>query len=161
MTEAFDAQAIFDVLGAHGVDYVTVGGIALQAHGAQRLTQDLDIVFDPSPENAARLAAALAALDAKVVGPDGRPAGGPPSAGLLGSSDLWKLVTPYGPIDAMTPPAALGRFADLAARAHRVALGAAVVPVAAREDLLAMKRQADRPQDREDVRFLEALPDGE
>lgn len=56
MTETFDARAIFAALAAHDVSYVTVGGVALQAHGAQRLTQDLDIVFDPAPENARRLA---------------------------------------------------------------------------------------------------------
>ncbi len=56
MTETFDARAIFAALAAHEVRYVTVGGVALQAHGAQRLTQDLDIVFDPAPENARRLA---------------------------------------------------------------------------------------------------------
>lgn len=56
VTETFDARAIFAALAAHDVSYVTVGGVALQAHGAQRLTQDLDIVFDPAPENARRLA---------------------------------------------------------------------------------------------------------
>jgi len=39
----FDPAAIFDALARHNVEYVTVGGIAIQAHGGQRLTQDLDV----------------------------------------------------------------------------------------------------------------------
>ena len=40
----FDPARIVEVLERHGVDYVLVGGIAAQAHGATRATDNLDCV---------------------------------------------------------------------------------------------------------------------
>lgn len=59
----------------------------------------------------------------------------------------------------VTLPAGVGTFEDVRARAHETPLGDLSVPIAAREDLLAMKRGSDRPQDLADVRLLEALAD--
>jgi hypothetical protein len=154
---AFDARKLFLTLARHGVQYVTIGGIAIQAHGGQRLTQDLDIAIDTTGENVQRLADALLDLDARILGPDGRRSQSTPSAQLLASSDQWHLITPHGPLDVLTLPAHLGSFAHLRARAHEVALGELTVPIAHREDLLEMKRAAGRPQDLADVRLLEAL----
>ncbi len=156
----FDARKLFLTLAQHGVQYVTIGGIAVQAHGGQRLTQDLDIAIDTSSENIQRLADALSDLDARILGPDGQRSKSTPSARLLGSSDQWHLITPHGPLDVLTLPAHLGSFAEMRARAHEVALGELTVPIAHRQDLLEMKRAAGRPQDLADVRLLEALEEG-
>lgn len=45
-----DLKALLRSLNAHGVDYLLIGGYALAAHGYQRATTDIDIVF---PANAA------------------------------------------------------------------------------------------------------------
>jgi hypothetical protein len=155
----FDARELFAALAKHAVEYVTVGDIAIQAHGGQRLTQDLDITIAASSENLQRLEAALVDLDARILAPDGQRSRSTPTAALLGSSDQWHLMTTHGALDVMTLPAHLGAFADLRARAHETPLGDLVVPVASRGDLLEMKRAAGRPQDLEDVRLLEALDD--
>jgi hypothetical protein len=47
------------VLARHDVDYVLIGGVALQAHGHVRTTQDLDVIAAWTPENMRRLADAL------------------------------------------------------------------------------------------------------
>jgi hypothetical protein len=150
---------MFAALARHEVPYVTVGGIAVQAHGGQRLTQDLDIAIEHSGETNTRLAAALVELDARVLGPDGRHSRSSPSASLLGSSDFWHLITSHGALDVITLPAHLGRFEDVLARAHHVPLGDLIVPIADRHDLLKMKRAAGRPQDLADVELLESLDD--
>jgi hypothetical protein len=157
--ERFDARLLFAALARHEVDYVTIGGVAIQAHGGQRLTQDLDIAIDASDENTARLARALSELDARVLGPNGEHSRSTPSAALLESSDQWHLVTPHGRLDLLTLPHHIGRFADVRGRAHEVPLGEVVVPIAHRDDLLSMKRAAGRPQDLADVRLLESLED--
>ncbi|MBS1870545.1 MAG: hypothetical protein JSS99_12885 [Actinobacteria bacterium] len=56
MTEPadFDALELFRALGRHQVEYVTVGGVAVQAYGGQRMTQDLDVVIAASRENMGR-----------------------------------------------------------------------------------------------------------
>lgn len=47
-------------LAGAGVEFIIVGGVAAAAHGAARLTNDLDIVYRRSRKNARRLVAALA-----------------------------------------------------------------------------------------------------
>jgi hypothetical protein len=156
---SFDARVLFTALADRDVEYVTIGGIAIQAHGGQRLTQDLDVAIAASTENLARLADALLDLDARILGPDGQRSQSTPTAPLLASSDQWHLITDHGQLDVITLPAHLGTFAELRARAHQVPLGELSIPIADREDLLEMKRAAGRPQDLADVRLLESLDD--
>ncbi len=155
----FDARELFSALAHHDVEYVTIGGIAIQAYGGQRLTQDLDVAIAASTDNVARLADALLDLDARILGPDGQRSQSVPSAPLLASSDQWHLITIHGPLDVITLPAHLGSFADMRSRAHEVPLGELSIPIAHRKDLLKMKRAAGRPQDLADVRLLESLDD--
>jgi hypothetical protein len=155
----FDARELFATLARHDVDYVTVGGIAIQAYGGQRITQDLDVVVAASAENFERLASALADLDARVLNADGRRSSSAPKASLLASSDLWHLITVHGALDIVTLPAHLGPFEEMRARAHETSLGDVIVPIAHRKDLLKMKRASGRPQDLADVEFLESLDD--
>ncbi len=153
----FHPREILRALAGHAVSYIVVGGVAVQAHGGQRLTQDLDIAVPSDRENYERLAAALSELDARVLGPEGQRSVAPPSAALLGSGDLWQLDSDHGLVDVIALPAALGSFDALRDRAHDVELGELVVAVAARSDLIAMKKAAGRPQDLEDVELLQSL----
>lgn len=157
--DTFHPRELFQALARHGVEYVTVGGVAIQAHGAQRFTRDLDVVIAMSKDNLDRLAAALSAVDARILGPDGRRSRATPNAAMLASGDQWHLVTSFGRLDVLALPVHLGSFADMRARAHDVPLGDVTVPIAHRDDLLRMKRASGRPQDLEDVRLLESLGD--
>jgi hypothetical protein len=158
---SFDARELFTALAHRDVEYVTIGGIAIQAHGGQRLTQDLDVAIAASTENLARLADALLDLDARILGPDGQRSQSTPTAPLLASGDQWHLITDHGALDVITLPAHLGTFAEMRARAHEVPLGDLSIPIAHRTDLLKMKRAAGRPQDLADVRLLESLDDAD
>jgi hypothetical protein len=153
----FDARELFRAFARYDVDYLTIGGIAIQAHGGQRLTQDLDVAIAASTDNVARLSAALLDLDARILGPNGQRSRSVPSAPLLASSDQWHLITVHGPLDILTLPAHLGSFEDMRARAHEVPLGDLSIPIAHRDDLLKMKRAAGRPQDLADIQLLESL----
>jgi len=155
----FDARELFRGLAHHDVDYVTIGGVAIQAYGGQRLTQDLDVAIDASTDNLERLAGTLLDLDARILGPTGERSRSVPTASLLASSDHWHLITPHGPLDVVVLPAHLGPFAEMRARAHEVPLGDLSIPIAHRDDLLTMKRAAGRPQDLADVALLESLDD--
>lgn len=61
---------IFEALERHGVEYLTIGGVAVNVHGHVRNTRDVDVLIEWSAENMQRLAAALADLDAKLFGVD-------------------------------------------------------------------------------------------
>lgn len=158
-SEVFHPREILRSLARHDVAYVVVGGVAIQAHGGQRLTQDLDLVVPSDRDNYDRLAAALHELDARILAPDGKRSASPPPAGLLASSDLCHLDSNHGLVDVVVLPAALGPFEAVRKRAHDVELDDVVVPIAARSDLIAMKQASSRPQDLEDVELLKRLED--
>jgi hypothetical protein len=157
----FDAGELFRAFARHDVAYVTIGGMAVQAYGGQRLTQDLDVVIAASSENFARLARALVDLDARILGPQGQRSRSVPGAALLASGEQWHLITAHGPLDVVTLPAHLGSFAALRDRAHEIPLGDVTVPIAHRDDLITLKRAAGRPQDLADVELLESLEESD
>lgn len=157
----FDAGELFRALARQDVAYVTIGGMAIQAYGGQRLTQDLDVTIASSSENFARLARALVDLDARILGPQGQRSRSVPNAAMLASSEQWHLITAHGPLDVVTLPAHLGSFAAMRERAHEIPLGDVIVPVAHRDDLIALKRAAGRPQDLADIALLESLDESD
>lgn len=57
MPGAFDPERMLAVLDTHQVRFVVVGGFAAWVHGAPIVTADLDIIFDPAPDNIRRLVA--------------------------------------------------------------------------------------------------------
>lgn len=62
-------ETIFRSLDRAGVRYLVAGGVAVNAHGYQRLTQDLDLVVDLSHPNLTAALRALAALDYRPLLP--------------------------------------------------------------------------------------------
>lgn len=62
-------EAIFSALNAVGVRYLVVGGLAVNAHGYQRLIQDLDLVVQLDAENLRRAVRALVPLGYRPVVP--------------------------------------------------------------------------------------------
>ena len=80
-----------------------------------------------------------------------------------GASDIVPTVTGVmtdaGPIDCLGTPAGTDGFADLDASATDEDLDGLVIRVASLDDLIRMKRAADRPQDRIAIEWLSALRD--
>lgn len=150
-----DAAEILRALDRHGVDYVVVGGLAVQAHGHVRTTQDVDLVPDPAVENLERLARALADLAAR---PAGAPEPDPPDARELAAHDAVSLDTSAGGVDVHRSPPGAAPYADLRVRALVLDVVGVRVAFAGRDDLIAMKRASGRPVDRGDVL---ALTEGE
>ena len=58
--EVRSVEAIVRALNAAEVEYLIVGGLAVNAHGYERLTQDVDLVIKLAPHNIVR---GLRALD--------------------------------------------------------------------------------------------------
>lgn len=150
--ELYDPERIFAVLAAHGVDYVVVGGLAVQVHGHVRMTNDLDLIPSPARANLARLAAALNQLEARVLNPGAE--GVVIDSKMLPRATLWQFATSAGDVDVLHEAPGAASFADMRARALEVSLGDLRIPFAAREDLIRMKRAAGRPVDLADIAAL-------
>ncbi len=54
-----DFKELLELFNAHGVEYLVAGAYALAFHGAPRTTGDIDILVQPTLENADRILAAL------------------------------------------------------------------------------------------------------
>lgn len=147
-----EAERIFDALDANGVEYVVVGGVAVQAHGHVRMTNDVDLIPLPTPENLERLAAALNQLQARVLNPGAEHM--KIDAKLLPRATLWQFATVYGDIDVLHDAPGATPFADLRERALVISLAGHSIPIASRDDLISMKRASGRPIDLADVAAL-------
>jgi hypothetical protein len=95
-----DFRGLLAALNAGGVEFILVGGAAAIAHGASRLTQDLDIVYRRTPVNIDRLLKALAPIKPYLRGaPPGLPFQWDATAILRGLN--FTLTTELGAIDLL------------------------------------------------------------
>lgn len=141
------------------IDFVLVGGLAVNAWGYLRATRDVDLVPDPAPENLARLEALLVALGGKVeVGE--RLLESSAIRTFLRTGDRTLVLTDLGRIDVLQGLPQVPSFATLDEGASEVDVDGLTFKVCSLDDLLMMKRASDRPRDREDLQALEAAREG-
>jgi hypothetical protein len=155
----FDPQELLRVLAAHGVDFVVIGGIAVQAHGYIRFTKDLDVIVEPTSLNFSRLSEALGELEAELRGPGALKLTDPHQ---LRRAPRIPVMTTAGPLDVVNVEHVAGgpRSYDALRRAALVIdLGGLEVPVAGLSDLIRMKRAAGREHDLADIEALTRRPD--
>jgi hypothetical protein len=149
------ADHIFAALDVHEVEYIVIGGIAVQVHGHVRMTNDIDLIPSPTPQNLERLASALEELDAQVLNPGSEHL--EIDAQMLLRATLWQLATRHGDIDVLHDAPGAAPFPQLRERALLITLGDHPIPIASRDDLIKMKRAAGRPVDLADVAALTEL----
>jgi hypothetical protein len=156
-------EAIFSALQEAEARYLVVGGIAVIAHGYVRLTKDLDLVLDLSSESLKRSLTVLHGLGYRPINP----------VPILDFADPelrrdWtenRNMIVFNLVSDRFPDVAIDVFAkepfqfDLEyarAESKEVApnIRARVVSVPA---LIALKKVADRDQDRTDIDKLEKL----
>lgn len=150
--DALDAERILRTLAGHGVDYVLVGGLAVQTHGHTRTTFDVDVLPRPEPGNLARLATALEEMEAEVLNPGSEDV--EISAAMLPRATLWQFATRHGLLDVVHDAPGAPPYGELRSRALEVKLGDVEVAVAGRDDLISMKRARGRPEDLDDLAVL-------
>jgi len=156
-----DAERILRALAEHDVEYVLIGGLAVQTHGHVRTTNDADLIPAPDPANLGRLAAALRQLEARVLNP-GQEAT-PIDAKMLPRATIWQFATRDGGIDVMHEVPGGRSYAELSGQSLHVQLGGIDIPVVGLDDLIQMKLARGRPIDLADVAALtdpEATPGG-
>jgi hypothetical protein len=153
---AFQPDRIFAALDQAGVDYVTVGGFALIAHGVVRATEDVDIIPGPASANLSKLAAALQSLGAS---PHGEPAT-PLVPDLLDRAANMRFETEAGQVDVLLAEQYRSLFDDLREQALTVDVDGTPVIVVSRNDLIRLKAGSGRDRDVLDIGELLALDEG-
>lgn len=158
MSGGFDPLRCLRTLDAYGVEFVLIGGFAGSLFGSELITGDVDICYDRSPANVARLSSALTDLEAELRGVEERV----PfrlDAAAIAAGDSFTFTTRCGPLDILGVPAGTDGFDDLCSTAMTMDLGGFNVAVADLEDLIRMKKAAGRPKDLAAVEHLAALAD--
>lgn len=152
-----DILGILKRLAAERVDYIVIGGVAVGFHGYVRATKDLDVVPAPGRQNLDRLAAVLRGLHAELDGAGDFDAGelpDPLDPETLAQGGNWVLRTQLGRFDVMQWLGESELWEMLSPAAVEVDMDGLSVKVASYEDLVALKRQAGRPSDLEDLERL-------
>jgi hypothetical protein len=155
VTAELALRELLDRLAVAEVRFVIVGGLAVNAWGHLRGTQDVDLVPDPDHGNLDRLATVLEEAGGRVETPQGRLAASAIRT-FLAAGDRTLVATDLGPVDVLQGLPQVPSFRQLDAEAVPVDLGGTVVRVCSLGALLAMKRASDRARDRDDLEALEA-----
>ncbi|TLZ10158.1 MAG: nucleotidyltransferase family protein [Gammaproteobacteria bacterium] len=148
-----DFKELLTALNAHQVKYLVVGGYAVSFHARPRATRDLDILIKADPENGR---AAFAAL-----GEFGAPLEDLSAQDLIEPGSFYRMGTPPVMVDIL-PRISGVDFEQAWQRRVNVAIDEMLTaPFISREDLLAAKIAAGRPQDLADAAALGAGRDSE
>ncbi len=157
-----DIERVLEALNSAGVRYLVVGGVAVVLHGHLRTTADLDLVVQLERENILKTVRALAGLGYRPRAPVAAEAFADEEVreSWVRDKDLtvfsfWSSRAPTLEVDLFVREP-FG-FADVYARALKVPLESTFVWVVSLPDLIALKSQARRPQDLEDIEALRAL----
>jgi hypothetical protein len=148
---------IFEALQRHEVEYLTIGGVAVNAHGHVRNTRDVDILVEWNAANMRRLAAALVDLDAKLFGVDADLMDVDPRdpQDLLNGGN-FTLRTAAGGLDLFDPNEIPGGcpYDEMRFRAVEAIVEGVSIRAVGFDDLIRLKREAGRHRDLEDVATL-------
>ncbi|QJA05793.1 hypothetical protein FVE67_02805 [Thermosulfurimonas marina] len=155
-------EKVFRELNARGVRYVVVGGVALVLHGIIRLTADLDLIVDLSPENLRLFLETLKSLGFRprlpitleeILDPEKR--------------SLWRreknlvMISFYHPQNLLYQVDFFAEeplpFTEIAQKIIWKEARDIKIPVASKELLKKLKTLSGRPQDLKDLEALEDL----
>jgi hypothetical protein len=145
-----DFSVFLDVVRAldrANVEYILVGGVAVNLHGVVRATEDVDFFVRPERENVERLKSALRSVwdDPEIDGI------------RIEDFEVYPTLR-YGPpagdfvIDILTRLGTAFRYEDL--EAERVIVEGVPIRVATPKTLVRMKRRTVRPIDKADAAAL-------
>ncbi len=145
---ATDFQKAIELMVQSGVRFVIIGGVAMRMQGSAHITDDIDFSYSRDAE---RLPGLVAALNQNHVRLRNVPADLPFFFDLrtLKNTQNFTLVTDVGDIDLLAEPAGVDSFEGLWERAAEMEIFGQKVRVASLEDIIAMKRAANRPKDRQ------------
>jgi hypothetical protein len=153
---AADFANVVSALIDGGVEVILIGGLAAQAHGSARLTQDTDFLYRRTDDNIARMAATLAPYAPYLRGaPPGLPFRFDPATIKRGLN--FTLTTALGDVDLLGDVVGIGDYEAVVSHTLRLPVFARELLVVDLPTLIRAKRAAGRPKDLEAIAELEAL----
>lgn len=151
-----DIEKLLEVLTLHGVEFIVIGGVAAIAHGAARVTYDLDVVYERGPANLARIVQALEPFQPYLRG-------APPGLPFLWDARTlqrglnFTLTTTIGDIDFLGEVTGGGGYLQLLPYSQEIEVLGFRCRCVQLHQLIVIKRAAGRPKDFEAIAELELL----
>ena len=142
-----DIKKLLQSLLDNKVQFLVIGAWALPAHGYERMTGDVDIFIKPTEQNAQRTIKALRAIGYRAIDEVTVPL-------LLSKKVLLRQYVLQTDIHSFV----IGvRFEEAWKKRIKTEIKGVEVFVPSLDTLIAMKKAAGRPKDREDLRVLEKI----
>lgn len=156
-----DFESIFQCLNSAGIRYVVVGGIAVVLHGVDRLTADLDLVVELTPESSRKAIEALLAAGFRAKIPADPRGFADPGTRRAWIQDKHMQVLSFWDTSRRRPDVDIFveyplDFETLYTQSTPVMLSRETCRLASVKHLIQMKRKAGRPKDLKDIEELKA-----
>lgn len=149
-----DQKDLLSAFNAHGVEYLVVGGQAVNAYGVPRLTKDLDVLIRSSPKNSEAVFRALAAFGAPLYGSG-------PEDFRDHPNDVFQLGVEPSRVDILQSIPAVA-FDEAWENRVRLEIDSGLsANFISRDDLLRNKLECARPQDLADAHQLQQMAEEE
>jgi predicted nucleotidyltransferase len=157
-----DFQSIFKELNGLKIDYLIVGGLAVNFHGVPRMTYDVDLMILLEKENVGKLVSKLSGWGYRPKVPIN-----PMDLADKAKRDSWikekgmKAVnfyseaSPIGEIDIVFDSPI--PYSELKSRAVMIEIEGGKIPTVSIHDLIKLKRSSGRKQDIADVEYLQMI----
>lgn len=140
------------------VEFVIIGGAAMQLQGSAHITEDLDFCYSRTRKNLERLAKALKPFHPRLRNaPENLPFRFDPATIQRGMN--FTLATDAGALDFLGEVAGVGVYADAKANSEAMNLFGMDHQVLSLESLIKSKRAAARKKDLDVIEELEGLLD--
>lgn len=157
-----DYKVIFKELNKLGIDYLVVGGLAVNFHGVPRMTYDIDLMILPQSDNILRLVTKLARWGYKPKVPID-----PKDLANEVKRNIWIQNKGMKALNFYSEKLSIGEidlvfdspipYDKLKSRAVKIELQGDRIPVVSIRDLIELKQQAGRKQDLADIESLKAI----
>jgi hypothetical protein len=157
-----DYQTIFEQLNKDKIDYLVVGGLAVNFHGIPRMTYDIDLMIHLDPKNIRKLVSTFVKWGYRPRVPvnpedlaDEKKRNSWIQEKNMKAFTFYNESQPIGEVDlVMESPIP---YDDLRARAITIELEGQKIPIVSIQDLIELKLEAGRKQDISDVENLNAI----
>jgi len=158
-------KTLFSSLNRASIKYIVAGGIAVNLYGIERATADIDLVVELEKENLLRFIKVVEKLGLRpkipvklehFIDPEKRKSWRMDKGMMVFS--LYDPKNPFFLIDIFTEIPF--DFDAVYKQRKKIKFENIFIPVVPIKNLIAMKEESDRPQDRADVFYLKKIMNG-
>lgn len=157
-----DFQSIFKELNTQKIDYLVVGGLAVNFHGVPRMTYDIDLMILLQQENISKFVTKLTDWGYRPKIPvnpmdlaDEAKRKSWVQEKRMKAINFYSETLPIGEIDIIFD--SLIPYDKLKSRAVLIEIGSEKIPTVSIHDLIKLKQNSGRKQDLADVEYLKII----